>query len=103
MDYIYAGYPHHLIRHQFHVTDEQFAAAIAYVDQHYEAVDAEYQIVLKQAEASREFWDGQRAEREEAIAQLPPNPEHRAAWEKLQACKANRARNNQTTVIHYET
>lgn len=91
MDYILANYPPPLIRHQFHITDEQFSAAIAYIERHYESVEAEYQIVLQQADESREFWDAKKRERDEAIAQLSPKAKYQAAWEKLQACQANRA------------
>ena len=91
MDYIHASYPRHLIRHQFYLTDEQFDAAISYIDAHYEEVESEYQIVVQQAEEIRDYWQERNKERIANIAKLPPKPEYASAWQKLQARKAKRA------------
>ncbi|MEB3189537.1 MAG: DUF433 domain-containing protein [Snowella sp.] len=91
MDYIHAGYPRHLIRHQFYLTDEQFDAAISYIDAHYEEVESEYQIVLQQAEEIQDYWQEKNKERIANISKLPPKPEYASAWQKLQARKAKRA------------
>jgi len=91
MDYIHASYPRHLIRHQFYLTDEQFDAAIAYIDAHYGEVESEYQIVLQQAEEIRQYWEERNRERIASISKLPPKPEYELAWKKLQARKAKRA------------
>lgn len=91
MDYFHANYPRHLIRHQFYVTDDQFNAAISYIDTHYEEVEAEYQLVLQQAEEIRNYWQERNKERIAYISKLPPKPEYAAAWQKLQARKAKRA------------
>lgn len=91
MDYIHASYPRHLIRHQFYLTDEQFDAAISYIDAHYEEVESEYQIVLQQAEEIRDYWKERNKERIANISKLPPKPEYVSAWQKLQARKAKRA------------
>jgi hypothetical protein len=91
MDYIHANYPRHLIRHQFYLSDEQFDAAIAYIDAHYEEVESEYQIVVQQAEEIRDYWQERNKERIAHISKLPPKPEYAAAWQKLQARKAKRA------------
>ena len=91
MDYIHANYPRHLIRHQFYLTDEQFDAAISYIDAHYEEVESEYQIVVQQAEEIRDYWKERNKERIAHISKLPPKPEYASAWQKLQARKAKRA------------
>lgn len=91
MDYIHANYPRHLIRHQFYITDEQFNAAISYIDTHYEDVEREYQKVLQQAEETRQYWEKRNKDRITLIAKLSPKPEYQAAWEKLRARKAKRA------------
>jgi uncharacterized protein (DUF433 family) len=91
MDYIHASYPRHLIRHQFYLTDEQFDAAISYIDAHYEEVESEYQIVVQQAEEIRDYWQERNKERIANISKLPPKPEYASAWQKLQARKAKRA------------
>jgi uncharacterized protein (DUF433 family) len=91
MDYIHANYPRHLIRHQFYLTDEQFDAAISYIDAHYEEVESEYQIVVQQAEEIRDYWNERNKERIANISKLPPKPEYASAWQKLQARKAKRA------------
>ncbi len=91
MDYIHANYPRHLIRHQFYITDEQFNAAMSYINHHYEDVEREYEKVLQQAEETRQYWEKRNKDRLALIAKLPPKPEYQAAWEKLQARKANRA------------
>ena len=91
MDYIHTNYPRHLIRHQFYITDEQFNAAMSYIDTHYEDVEQEYQAVIRQAEETRKYWEKRNKDCLAAIAKLPPKPEYQAAWDKLQARKAKRA------------
>ena len=95
MDYIHANYPRHLIRHQFYLTDEQFDAAISYIDAHYKEVDSEYQIVVQQAEEIRDYWNERNKERIANISKLPPKPEYATAWQKLQARKAKRVATSQ--------
>ena len=90
MDYIHTGYPRHLIRHQFYLTDEQFDGAMSYIDTHYEEVESEYQIVLQQAEEIQDYWQEKNKERLANISKLPPKPEYASAWQKLQARKAKR-------------
>mgnify|MGYP003876545069 CR=1 FL=1 len=95
MDYIHAGYPRHLIRHQFYLTDQQFNGAMAYIDAHCEEVESEYQTVLQQAKEIRQYWEERNQERINDISKLPPKPEYASAWQKLQARKAKRAAVNQ--------
>lgn len=91
MDYIHAGYAPEIIRDYFYITDEQFRAAMSYIETHYIEVEAEYQSVLQQAEEIRQYWEERNKEQMAHIATLPPKTEYKAAWEKLQARKAKRA------------
>ncbi len=80
MDYIHKGYPPHLIRNYFYITDEQFSAAMAYIETHRAEVEAEYQTVLQQAEEIRQYWEERNKERLADVATLTPKPEYKAAW-----------------------
>ncbi|MFB2981221.1 DUF433 domain-containing protein [Microseira sp. BLCC-F43] len=88
MDYIHAGYPPHLIRHQFYISDEQFEAAMSYIEANRAEVEAEYQTVLKEAEEIRQYWEERNRNLLDIIAKMPPPPGKEAAWEKLQTEKA---------------
>ena len=88
MDYIHAGYPPNLIRHKFYVTDRQFDAAMSYIEAHSAEVEAEYQIVLQQAEEIQQYWEDRNHERFAQIAAMPPKPEQEAIRAKLKAWKA---------------
>jgi uncharacterized protein (DUF433 family) len=91
MDYIHTGYAPHLIRNYFYITDEQFNAAMSYIETHRAQVEAEYQSVLEQSKEIRQYWEERNNERLTYVATLTPKTEYKAAWEKLQARKAKRA------------
>lgn len=88
MDYVTAKYPPKFIRGLFKLTDEQINVALSYIEANRSEVEAEYQIVLKEAEELRQYWEAQNRELVEQIAKMPPPPGREAAWEKLQAQKA---------------
>lgn len=88
MDYIHAGYPTNLIRHKFYVTDRQFDAAISYIETHRAEVEAEYQIVLQQAEEIHQYWEDRNREGLAQIAKKSSKPEQEAIRTKLKAWKA---------------
>ena len=88
MDYVTAQYPPKFIQGLFNLTDEQMDAALKYIKAHYVEVEAEYQIVLKEAEEIQKYWEERNRERLAQIAKLPPPPGREAAWEKLQQQKA---------------
>lgn len=88
MDYVTAQYPPKFIRGLFNLTDEQIDAALTYIEAHRVEVEAEYQIVLKEAEEIRQYWEERNRERLAQIAKLPPPSGREAAWEKLQQQKA---------------
>jgi uncharacterized protein (DUF433 family) len=88
MDYLKSQYPPKLIGDILSLADEQVAVALSYIETNRSEVEAEYQIVLKEAEEIRQYWEERNRERFAAIAKLPPPPGREAAWEKLQAQKA---------------
>ncbi|NJK73414.1 MAG: DUF433 domain-containing protein [Microcoleus sp. SU_5_6] len=88
MDYVTAKYPPKFIRALFDLTEEQINAALSYIDTNWAEVDAEYQLVLKETEELRQYYEEQNRELLARIATLPPPPGLEAAWEKLQASKA---------------
>ena len=88
MDYVTAQYPPKFIRAMLSLTDEQVNAALSYIETHREEVEAEYQIVLKEAEELRQYYEEQNRDLIARISAKPPKPGMEAAWEKLQAQKA---------------
>lgn len=88
MDYVSAQYPAKFIGSLFDLTEEQIDAALSYIEGHRAEVEAEYEVVLKEAEELRQYYEEQNRERVAQIATLPPPPGLEAAWEKLQASKA---------------
>lgn len=88
MDYWTAQYPPKFIRGLFNLTDAQINAALAYIQANRAEVEAEYQVVLKEAAELQKYYEEQNRELISQIAKLPPPPGREAAWEKLQAQKA---------------
>ena len=88
MDYLQAGWPPHLIRDEFNLTDKQMADVMEYIETHREAVEKEYQAVLQHAEENRQYWEARNRQRQEHIARTPPKPGQEKLRAKLQAAKA---------------
>ncbi|AFY31443.1 DUF433 domain-containing protein [Calothrix sp. PCC 7507] len=88
MDYVTAQYPLKFICDLFDLSEEQINIALAYIEANQTEVEAEYQKVIKEAEALRLYYEEQNRERVARIATLPAPPGMEAAWEKLQASKA---------------
>ena len=88
MDYWTAGYPPKFIRAILSLTDTQLNAALAYIETHREQVEAEYQLVLREAEELRQHYEEKNRDLIARLAAKPPKPGMKAAWEKLQAQKA---------------
>lgn len=72
------------IRDLFGLTIKQMRDVLAYLDQHRKEVEAEYQEVLKEAEADRKYWEERNRERFAQIAAMPPKPGQEKLWTKLQ-------------------
>jgi uncharacterized protein (DUF433 family) len=87
MDYVIAEYPPKFIRGMLNLTDEQVNAALSYIEANRAEVEAEYQIVLQEAEEIRQYWEERNRERFAQIKALPPKPGQEAIRAKLQAWK----------------
>jgi uncharacterized protein (DUF433 family) len=88
MDYVTAQYPPKFIRGLFNLTEDQINAALAYIQTNRAEVEAEYQIVLKESEELRQYYEERNRDLIARLAVKPPMPGMEAAWEKLQAQKA---------------
>jgi uncharacterized protein (DUF433 family) len=88
MDYVTEQYPPKFIRAMLSLTEAQINAALSYIEAHREEVEAEYQLVLKEAEELRQYYEERNRGLIERIAKMPPPPGREAVWEKLQAQKA---------------
>ncbi|MEG3844628.1 DUF433 domain-containing protein [Microcoleus sp. herbarium14] len=88
MDYVTAQYPPKFIRGLFDLTEEQINAALAYIEANRADVEAEYQMVLKEAEELRLYYEEKNRDLIARIAAQPPQPGTEVAWEKLRAAKA---------------
>ena len=62
MDYVTAQYPPKFIRTLFNLTDEQIDVALTYIEANRPEVEAEYQLVLKEAEELRQYYEEQNRE-----------------------------------------
>ena len=74
MDYLQAGWPPHLIRDEFNLTDKQITDVMEYIETHRDEVEKEYQTVLQHAEENRQYWEARNRQRLEHIARMPPQP-----------------------------
>ncbi|MEG3930898.1 MULTISPECIES: DUF433 domain-containing protein [unclassified Microcoleus] len=88
MDYVTAQYPPKFIRGLFDLTEEQINAALTYIEANRADVEAEYQMVLKEAEELRLYYEEKNRDLIARIAAQPPKPGEEAIRAKLQAAKA---------------
>jgi uncharacterized protein (DUF433 family) len=88
MDYVTEQYPPKFIRAMLSLTEEQVNAALAYIDTHRAEVEAEYQVVLQEAEELRQYYEEQNRDRIARIAAKPPRPGTEAIRAKLRAEQA---------------
>jgi uncharacterized protein (DUF433 family) len=88
MDYVTAQYPSQFIRGLFNLTDKQINAALSYIEKNRAEVEAEYKIVLQEAEELRQYYETKNRDLIVRLATKPPKLGMEAAWEKLQAQKA---------------
>ena len=69
------------------LTEAQMDAALAYIETYRDEVEAEYQLVLQEAEEMRTYWEARNRIRFQRIAQLPL-PGREALYEKVRSSKA---------------
>lgn len=85
MDYVTEQYPPKFIRAMLNLTDEQVHSALAYIDAHRIEVETEYQLVIKEAEELRQYYEEQNRDLIARIAAKPPKPGTEAIRAKLRA------------------
>ena len=88
MDYLKANWPIKLIQDLFDLSEQQMSDVLAYIECHAEEVEAEYQLVLEQAEATRQYWTEYNQEHLARVAAMPPKPGQEKIWARLKAWKA---------------
>jgi uncharacterized protein (DUF433 family) len=88
MDYVIEKYPPKFIRAMLDLTDEQVTAALNYIETNRAEVEAEYHLVLQEAEELRQYYEEQNHDRIARIAAKPPKPGTEAIRAKLQARRA---------------
>ena len=74
MDYVIAQYPPKFIRGLFNLTDEQINAALTYIEANRAEVEAEYQVVLREAEELQQYYEAQNRDLIARLAVQPPKP-----------------------------
>ena len=87
MDHLKANYSPEMIRDLFRLTIRQTADVLAYIEQHREEIEVEYQQVLKDAEEERKYWEERNRERFAQIAAMPAKPGQEKLRAKLQETK----------------
>ena len=88
MDYVKAGWPPELIHHWLDLSEKQIADTMDYIAIQRSEVEVEYEMVLQQAEESRQYWEDRNRERFATLATATPQPGQEAIRAKLQAWKA---------------
>ena len=88
MDYVKAGWPSELIQHWLDLSEKQITDTMDYIATHRSEVEAEYEMVVQQAEESRQYWEARNRERFATLATMTPKPGQEAIRAKLQAWKA---------------
>jgi len=87
MDYVKAGWPPELIQHWLDLSEKQIIDTMDYIATHRSEVETEYDMVLQQAEESRQYWEARNRERFATLATTTPKPGQEAIRAKLQAWK----------------
>ena len=88
MDYLQAGWPPHLVRDEFNLTDTQMADVLSYIEKHRDEVEHECQTVIQRAEEARQYWEERNRERHKRVAHKPPKPGQEEIRARLRAPKA---------------
>lgn len=88
MDYVTAGWDPERIRNILNLTQTQIADVLGYIDAHRREVEAEYRVVLAQAEENRRYWEGHNRDRFARIAALPSRSDHATLRAKIQEKKS---------------
>ncbi len=84
MDFIKVDWPEKLIRDVMELTDEQIKGVMDYINTHRQEFEAEYEQVVKDAEADRKYWEERNRERFEKIVRAGPPPGNKELWQYVQ-------------------
>ncbi len=87
MDHLVAGWTPKLILNWLPLTEKQLNAALSYIDENRDDVEAEYQMVLQETQERQHYWEDKNRDRLAEIAQISPKPGQEAVHAKLQAWK----------------
>jgi uncharacterized protein (DUF433 family) len=85
MDHLMAAYSPLYIQGLFDLTAAQMTAALDYIAAHRAEVEAEYQVVLREAEELQQYYEVQNRDRIARIAAKAPTPGTEAIRAKLKA------------------
>ncbi len=88
MDHIKAGWPPGLIRDWFNLTDKQIDDVMNYIETHRIQFEAEYELVLHQAEEIRQYWEERNRKHFAEMAAKPIKPGQEKIRARLKARKA---------------
>ncbi|RLC05732.1 MAG: DUF433 domain-containing protein [Deltaproteobacteria bacterium] len=87
MDYVTENWPPELVQYWLNLTDRQIKDAMDYIENNRAEVEAEYRLVLKQAEEIRQYWEDHNREHFAKIREMPRRPGKEGLWMKLKAEK----------------
>ena len=88
IDYLKADWSPQRIQEMLNLSDTQIADVLQYLEEHRAEVEAEYDLVVQQAQETRAYWEDRNRERRTHVAALPPKPGQEAAIAKLRTRKA---------------
>lgn len=91
LGYPHAGWTTERTRDILRLSDAQMTVALDHIAAHRDAVEAEYQQVLRDAEEVRRYWEERNRERLAQIAAMPPTPGTEAVRAKLAEYRARGA------------
>lgn len=94
MDYLQDERPEERIRNDLRLSDEQLVAALNFIDAHRAEVEAEYELVMKEAGENRRYWEECNRHRLAEIAAAPPTTAREALRARLADHRARRASQN---------
>ena len=89
MDYLKDDYSPQLIIDLLWLTESEMNAALSYIEDNREAVEAEYEMLWKEADEIRQYWEKRDRNFLAKIAKMPPPLGKEAAWKRLQGLKAH--------------
>ena len=84
LDYLHAGWAAPRVQEWLQLTDEQMADVMNYLEEHRDEVEAEYQLVVQQADENRQYWEQYNRSRASSPSTKSNDPEHEALQRRLQ-------------------